>query len=301
MFKKNEHHNCFIKFFIAIVCSLTQFQCANFLEPMSVKDTNEAYLYSARKKIDTGDYLEAISDLSELDADFAADNNVRVTYASAYAGACGMEFIPFFSSISSANITPPNTFFKFLRSSFTDKATTPNYCTLAEAKLKEIGATEALRLAAMGGSKEVNMLMAILAMAKMGSILRTTSDVDGTNSLGDGNTDASFNACTNDDSNITDDEIVELATGFGLFFENFTSLLGSGSNAETALTAISVVLNAICDITPAANCVVLDTSNIAPADNAELVDTYRDLLSTDTVGIGSCDFPGHPDLDTCCP
>jgi hypothetical protein len=212
-----------------------------------------------------------------------------------------MEFIPFFTSIGSANITPPNTFFKFLRSSFTDKATTPNYCTLAEAKLKEIGSTNALRLAAMGGSKEVNMLMAILAMAKIGSVLRTASDVDGVNSLGDGSTDAGFNACTNDDTNINNAEVLEVATGFGLFIENITSLLGNASNAQTALDAVSVVLNAICDITPASNCVALDTASIAPADQAELIDTYRDLLSTDTLGIGSCDLPGHPDLDTCCP
>jgi len=290
-----------LKWGIVICFALTQVQCANFFEPMTAKDTNEAYLYSARKKIDQGNYLDAIIDLTELEADFAANNNVRVTFASAYAGACGMEFIPFFSNISSANITPPNTFFKFLRGSFIDKATTPNYCTLAEMKLKEIGETEALRLAAMGGSKEVNMLMAILAMAKIGSVLRTASDVDGVNSLGDGTTDASFNSCTNDDSNITDDEVVEVATGFGLFIENLTSLLGSGSDAETALAVVSLALDTICDLNPKTKCVVRDPSDIDPADEAELVDTYRDLLSTELIGIGSCDLPGHPDLDTCCP
>lgn len=300
MIKKANSHK-FIQLSLVFLFSLTQLQCANFLEPMTPKDTNEAYLYSARKKIDHGDYLEAIDDLLLLEADFAADNDVRVTFASAYAGACGMEFIPFFSNISSANITPPNTFFKFLRGSFIDKATTPSYCTLAENKLKEIGATEALRLAAMGGSKEVNMLMAILAMAKMGSVLRTASDVDGTNSLGDGSTDAGFDACTNDDSNITDDEVLEVATGFGLFIENLTSLLGSGSDAETALDGVSLILTAICDLAPADKCIIRNVSDVDPADQAELVDTYRDLLSTDTLGIGSCDAPGHPDPDTCCP
>lgn len=298
---KKANSNRFIQLSFVFLLSLTQLQCANFLEPMTPKDTNEAYLYSARKKIDGGEYLEAIDDLLLLEDDFAANNSVRVTFASAYAGACGMEFIPFFNNISSANITPPNTFFKFLRGSFNGKATTPSYCTLAENKLKEIGATEALRLAAMGGSKEVNMLMAILAMAKIGSVLRTTSDVDGTDSLGDGNTDASFNACTNDDSNITDDEVLEVATGFGLFFENLTSLLGSGSDTEAALDAISTVLTAICDLAPSDKCVIRDVSSVDPADEAELVDTYRDLLSTDTFGIGSCDAPGHPDPDTCCP
>ncbi len=286
---------------LIILMSLTQFQCANFLEPMTPKDTNEAYLYSARKKITNGEYLKAIEDLIELEPGFAANNDVRVTFASAYAGACGMEFIPFFNNISQANLDPPNTFFKYLRGSFTNRATTPSYCILAEKKLKEIGATEALRLTAMAGKKEVNMVMAILSMAKMGSILRTKSDVDGADALGDGITDGGFDSCTNNEANFTDDEIIEVATGFGLFFENISSLMGNGSDVENTLNTVKTVIGQICDLVPDTKCVILDPSDIDLADKSELVDTYRDLLSIDILGIGSCDLPGHPDLDTCCP
>lgn len=286
------------KLLIVFLCSLSSFQCANFLEPMTPKDTNEAYLYSARKKIDKRQYLSAIEDLTLIESDFAADNDVRVTFASAYAGACGMEFIPFFNSISQANITPPSTLFKYLRSSFTDKATVPNYCILSETKLKEIGSTAALREAAMAGKKEANMFMAILAMAKIGSILRSKSDIDGTNSLGDGDTDAGFNSCTNDAANFTDDEVIQIATGFALLIENLPTLFTAANNTTAALDAISVAIGLFCNLNPTTKCVTTDASSIDPADKAEFVDTYRDLLNTDAMGIGSCN---NINPDACCP
>lgn len=286
-------------FISLVILSILLIQCGqNIFEPMSPKDTDQAYLYSARKKIDRGEYLSAIEDLDLISGEYASQNDVRVTFASAYAGACGMEFIPFFNSISQANITPPTTLFKYLRSSFTDKTTTPNYCVLSESKIKEIGSTEALRLAAMGGSKEVNMLMAILSMAKIGSILRTKSDIDGANSLGDGTTDAGFNACTNDSANLTDNEVLEVATGFALLVENLPSILGAGSNTSVALLAASNAIGLFCLLAPVSKCTAIDTSLIDPSDRAEFIDTYRDLISTDSVGIGSCN---NPLVDPCCP
>lgn len=292
-----------------IISSFILIQCANnIFEPLTPKDTDQAYLYSARKKIDTGDYLEAIDDLSQISVEYSAQNNVRLTFASAYAGACGLEFIPFFNSISGANITPPNTLFKYLRSSFVDKAASPNYCVLSEAKIKEIGSTEALRLAAMEGEKEVNMLMAILSMAKIGAILRTKSDVDGVNSLGDGTTDGTFDSCTNDNNNLTDDEVLEIATGFGLLIENLASILGAGSNTESILSAMTLIINGDPDNIPpipglcappnGSSCILLDHADLDPVDKPEIIDTYRDLLKTETAGIESCN---NPDVNQCCP
>ncbi len=289
-----------------VFISILLIQCGeNIFEPLSPKDTDQAYLYAARKKIDRGEYIDAIDDLSQISTDYASQNNVRVTFASAYAGACGMEFIPFFNSISQANISPPNTLFKYLRSSFTDKATAPNYCVLSEAKLKEIGSTEALRLAAMNGSKEVNMLMAILSMAKIGSILRTKSDIDGVNSLGDGTTDATFDSCTNNDANLTDDDVLEVATGFGLLLENLTSILGAGSQTETILNGLKVIINGdgnlipgICHPPNGSSCLLLDKNNLDPVDVPTIVNIYRDLLKSESAGIESCN---NPDVTQCCP
>ena len=208
-----------------------------------------------------------------------------------------MQFIPFFNSISKANLSPPNTIFKYLRNSFTDKATSPNYCVSAEAKLKEIGSTEALRLAAMYGKKEVNMLMAILAMAKVGSILRTKSDVDGTNLLGDGITDAGYNSCSTD--KISDNDILEIATGFALFIENLPTLLGASNATSVALTAVTALIGVICSpMAPSTGCVILDHSTLSDTEKAGIIETYRDILESVDVGIGlTC----TPLTNACCP
>ncbi len=280
--------------FIAILfCSAALIQCANIFEPLTPKDTNAAYLYSARLKIDAGQYAEALTDLGQIDAEYASQNDVRITFASAYAGECGMEFIPFFNSISTINLTG-TTIFKYLRASFTDKATTPTSCTEAEKKLKEIGATSAARLAAMNGEKEVNMLMAILSMAKIGSYLRVTSDVDGTNSLGDGTTDASFDSC--DSTKLTDTQVLEIATGFGLLVENLSAILGDGSSTATTLAVVTAAFTALCGPTPpAGGCNILDYSTLTDDEKTAIINTYRDLLKSDQgiealpIGTNACD------------
>jgi hypothetical protein len=283
---------------IILLCSLICLQCANIFEPLTPKDANEALLYEARMKIDAGDYSGALTYLADIEPEYASQNEVRITYASAYAGACGMEFIPFFNSISNANLGA-TTIFKYLRSSFTDKAADPTKCTEAETKLKAIGSTAADRLAAMEGSKEVNMLMAILAMAKIGAYLRTKSDIDGANARGDGTTDGTFNSCTNDASNLTDDEVIEIATGFALLIENLPSLLGATNSTSTALDGISTIIGAFCGLAPSSKCVVTDKASIDPADKTEFVDTYRDLLKTQSAGVETCTPAVTP--DECCP
>lgn len=281
-----------------MITSFLLVDCANILEPLTPKDSNKALLYEAKKQIDAGNFTAALEAFSDMDPDFAAQNEVRLTHASAFAGACGMQFIPFFSGLTNANFDPPNTFFKTLRGTFTDKTATPDYCRDAEKKLKEIGSTQALRLAAMNGSHEINMLMAILAMAKVGAILRTTSDTDGTNSLGDGTTDAGFDSCSS--TSISDDDVVDVATGFGLINENLPTLLGASSNTAVALQVIAAAISPLCNLPDSSKCLVLDGNDIADnTQRAEIINTFRDLLAIKGFGLGSCDLPTLP--DDCCP
>lgn len=286
---------------IILILAFSLIQCANIFEPLTPKDTNQALLYEARKKIDEAKYDDALTYLGQLDSTYAAQGDVLLTYASAYAGACGMQFIPFFNSISQASsITPPNTIFKYLRNSFTDKTALPTNCVLAEAKLKAIGSTAALREAAMEGKKEVNMLMAILAMAKIGAVLRTTSDVDGTNGLGDGNTDAGFDSCNS--GMLTDNDVIEVGTGFALLIENLPTLLGASNSTSVALDAIGTIIGTFCTLSPTSKCVTLDKSSLDPSTEIpEFVDTYRDLLKSQTAGIETCSPVLPATLDSCCP
>lgn len=282
---------------LIVICALLQIQCANVLTQFSAKDDNDALLYEAKLRIDDHEYESAITYLNQLSASYAADNDVRIVFASAYAGACGMEFIPFFNNISSADLTATS-LFQYLRASFVGKEALPSRCLEAEQKLLAIGSTSTLRAAAMGGSNEVNMLMAILAMAKVGAYLRTKSDLNGTGSLGDGTTDVGFNSCTNNASNLTDDEVIEVATGFSLLMENLPALLGAGNSSSTVISGVGTAIGLYCDLVPTTKCATTDKNSIAVADKAEFVDTYRDLLKTQTVGIESC---VAVDVDTCCP
>lgn len=280
---------------IILIISLANLQCANILEPLSEKDSDKALLYEARKKIDERDFSKAIETLDQLSSTYKAMNDVKLTYASAYAGACGMEFIPFFNSIS--NVDGSMTIFKFLRSSFTDKSAYPDSCKNAESKMREIGTTEALRLAAMSGKKDINMLMALVSMAKVGGILRNKSDVDGTNSNGDGTTDATFTAC--DSTKISDADIIEVATGFGLLIENLPTLLGSGNSTSNNLDSVATVINTLC--TPS-TCVILNDADITDnTQRTKLIATYRKLVESTDAGLGgssNCTVGTPPG---CCP
>lgn len=284
---------------IPLFLSLALVQCSNPLTQFSVKDSDEALFYSAKMKIDSGDYESAITDLELMSTGYASQNNVKVILASAYAGACGMEFIPLFSSIAGTDLSAVS-LFQYFRASAVGISTVSSRCIEAELKLKEIGATAAARTTAMGGAEESNMLMALLSIFKVGSILKNKSDKDGTNNLGNGTTDGTFNACTNNASNLTDAEVIEVATGFALFMENLPSLLGSSSSAQTVLDGIAVIIGAYCGLVPTSKCLTTDSSTIAVADKTEFVDTYRDLIKTSAVGIESCApvLPTTP--DSCC-
>jgi hypothetical protein len=254
--------------------------CSNLFKLAANKTSDKALFYEAEKLIDEQKYTEAITYLDQLSTTFAADNKVRIIYATAYAGACGMEFITFFGSIKGG---VSGAFFKTFMNLFTNRSATPNYCVLAERKIKEIGATATTRDTATE-EKESNFFMAILSMAKIGAYLRTKADTDN-----DGLKDASFDICTNDaTTGFTSAEVDEIVTGFGLFIENLPYLLGAGSTAS-----ISGPITTLCP-----TCLITDTSSI-PDEPTRLIirSLYRDLLNSSTTGIGSC--TDNPAI-TCC-
>lgn len=286
-----------LKSLLSVILALTQLQCSNIFTPYSVQDSDDALLYSAKMKIDSGDYEAAIDDLDLLSATTTAQNDVKLVMASAYAGACGMEFIPLFSSISETDLSAVS-LFQYFRAAAVGLTTVSSRCIEAEAIIKEVGSTAAARASAMGDNEEINMLMALLSVMKVGSILRNKSDLDGTGGLGNGTTDAAFNSCTNNAANLTDAEVLEIATGFALFMENLPSLLGGSSSAQAVLDGIVLAIGTYCGLAPTTKCVTTNSTSIALADKAEFIDTYRDLIKTSAVGVQSC-VAGS--TDTCCP
>lgn len=264
-----------------IIIFLSSISCSNLFKPAANKGGDKSLLYEAKKLIDEQKYTDAITYLDQLSATFAADNKVKMTYASAYAGACGMEFITFFGGIKGG---VSGALYKLFMNLFTSRDASPNYCKLAETKIKEIGPDAATR-DAVTGEKEANFFMAILAMAKIGALLRTKADLDN-----DGSKDAAFDVCTIDPTTgLTSAEVDELITGFGLFIENVPYLLGAGSTAS-----ISGPITTVCP-----TCLITDIATVTdPTDLQTIRGVYRNILNTSALGIGSCtDSP----FITCCP
>jgi hypothetical protein len=261
---------------ILFICS----SCSNLFKLAANKDTDKALLYEAKKLIDEQKYTEAITYLDQLSPTFTADNKVRITFASAYAGACGMEFITFFGNIKGG---VSGAFYKLFMNLFTNRAANASYCILAEKKIKEIG-PDATTRDTVTGEKEANFFMAILAMAKAGALLRTKADLDN-----DGSKDTTFDVCANDATNgFISTEVDELVTAFGLFVENLPYLLGAGSADN-----ITGTLTTVCP-----TCLITDINTVTDATTLQTVRSiYRDLLNSSTTGIGSCtDSP----FITCC-
>ncbi len=274
--------------------------CSNIFKPAANIYTDKALYYQGNKELDNRNYQTALQFFDQMSESFASSNAVRLKYASALAGACGMEFITFFENIKNADVSQGGSLFKYLMSSFTDYPTTPNYCTLAEAKIKAIGATATDRLAATGKG-DSSIFMAILAMAKIGSYLRSNADVDGTNSNGDGTTDLSFDPCIKDATNgFESTEVDEIATGFGLLLENLPALLGSSNSTAQSLQAASLLLSPICALptinVTSTNCVVTDISSVPEGELKNFRYVYRILLAYSAIGIGNV---GTLDIATC--
>lgn len=286
------------RFFTLVVVAVTMINCSNIFEPMSPKDTNDAYYETASKALDDSDFDLAIANFSKLTSGYLDTKaEIRQRYAGALAGKCGLVFSTFYNSISTTDFgTTP--IFKAFMNQFTQKTVYPSYCTQAEAQIKAIWAT---RTATAGQQ----LFMAILSMAKIGAYLRNKADHDSTGDLGDGTTDGTFDGCaaTDDEDHLTDDEMKEVITGFSLMLLNITAFsasLGLGSTIDD--------LNAACGAIPDSPCAVTEAANVT----APMIDSMRDLLQTNEnyttangaavevpYGIGAC-LPATA-LPLCCP
>jgi hypothetical protein len=257
--------------------------CANVFDGMANKNTDEAVYEDAQKAMDASEWDTALSKFSSLSADFQKKPDVIEAWATSYAGKCGLDFVSYFSSLSSASMTG-STIMLFLMNAWTGKDINPAQCTLAQTKMEEISTDPAAR------SNGQNFFLAILGMVKMGVFLRTYADLDGTGNKGDGTPDAAVNVCTNDASNLPQAGLDEIITGMGLLTTNLsylTTVLPAGSTMTALLTIESVCAGL------AGACSKTKPADITNTDR----DSFRDILKTGSgnttapIGIGNCVDP----------
>ncbi|MGE0633658.1 MAG: hypothetical protein AB7O96_14690 [Pseudobdellovibrionaceae bacterium] len=267
----------------------------NILETIADKNSDAALYEAARKDLDNESYSSAITNIGLMSTGRQADNDVQKLLGSAYAGRCGFNFINFFTNLSSADFSSIN-FFTFTMQAFNGKAVAPDDCATAV----QIFNTAYPDLASR--PTDVALMMMLLGLAKMGTYIHNKADVDGTDNLGDGLVDSSFNSC----SDFTDDEVGEITTGIGIFLTNFAavgaSLFGENStgNVETFTSGCNLLtggtLNPDQTVTGGA-CTKTDADEVTDNERAAM----RAILHSDSMGLGNCNEANAALVPLCCP
>jgi hypothetical protein len=289
---KNNYLKNLIFIFIVSIFSLNT-SCSNFFEPLSKKDSDAALKESATKKIDSGDYDGAITDILSMSSSYQAKTEIKEALAGAYAGKCGLDFISFVQGLGSG---ASSAFFGTFMGAFKGITVHPASCALAESVMMSIG-TSSTR------TGDQNLFMAILAMAKVGTYLRSLADTDSTGNLGDGAADTTFSICSSSAPGsvpvtslapfyVSDANMAQIITGMSQMLDNIASVTAviSGSTAVDALDQFKTTCNAI----PGSPCSVFDPDAVT----APMIAAFRKLIDTAAIGIGSC-----PDATgaLCCP
>ena len=246
----------------------------NIFKSYSKQDSNEALIEDAKKLIDDGDYAGAVTKLNSVSADYigaSSENKVSFyeTRAAAYAGKCGLIFVSFTSGFSGSG-----SFIAKSRNAFLGKTVDAPSCALAQADMEAIG-NNAQR------SANENFFMAILGLAKLGTVLRASSDSDN-----DGVADSAWSACKlNPDPaepDLSDDDVNSAFTGLGLLLDNLAAIGTSVSGLDSsAITTFSESCKTLLSVP---SCSFTQTSDITPT----MTLGFRKLLDSPTDGIGQC-------------
>lgn len=241
----------------------------NIFKSYSKQDSDEALIEDAKKLIDGGDYAGAVTKLNSVSADFiAASSENKVSFyetrAAAYAGKCGLIFVTFTSGFSGSG-----SFIAKARNAFLGKTVDAPSCALAQADMEALG-TNAQR------SSNANFFMAILGLAKLGTVLKASSDADS-----DGVADSSWSAC-NVDPYLSDSDVKSAFTGIGLLLDNLTAIGTSVSGLDSsAITTFSDSCKTLLNVP---SCSFTQTSDI----DATMTLGFRKILDSPTDGIGQC-------------
>ena len=256
------------------MCALLPSACKNAFEEASIKNTNEAYLFDAKRAIDSQNYDLALEKLLALTPEFQQRRDVVGTTASAYAGRCGLNFLKLAQAITDH---PNDKLFATLLSQFR-YATTGKIadCKSAETTLRSLAPDNVFTSL----TPDENVFLAIVSFAKIGAILGTYADVndDGIADLIPAHT-ITFNACN---TTILPEEMAkEIGVSMNIAVQALTA-----SGSDIAGDSISNVSDA-CDA-------IGSSSNFCSAySTAEIDDTMLHLVrsliwSDDVVGVGTC-------------
>lgn len=266
----------------------------NVLEIFADKTTNEALYVDAQRLMNSGDYEGVLAIIDSMTDDFETTRKVVTLKASAYAGLCGFEFLPFVESLSNMGSTR---LFPLLLSHFRGGSTVAKigYCRTAEDLVESIGTISER-------TNDENILLLMISFAKMGVVLSYYADVDQ-----DGTVTPGYDVCADGGATrtaggaIAEDDIREFGTGLTLAMTNISAVSASIDLGDSSLTAISDACTDLAAIPPGGTydfCSVTDPA----AFTTEHLQAIRSLLKEDSVvGLDSMGCDGDVSVCECIP
>lgn len=262
-----------------VLVATLQLSCAgNVFAGLASEASDEALLVDARTALNNHDYDIAIDIiLNQVSVGARQTTEAKELLAGGYAGKCGLNFLEFIDSLSSATA---GTAFSLTATPFVGVAVDPPSCLSALNAIESIGPASSRTLSQ-------NVFAAIAGMSLMGSGARLYTDDSPAN--GNGIQDSADISC-----GLTDEEVDLVILGFGFMAENFSNLgssqLGSNGSAFSGIITACDSLGTSCNVTD-------------PADiTAPLRDAFRNLLNTSEYGVGTVVTSGNPVLiGTACP
>ena len=267
-----------LQILICVFLSVFLFSCTeNLYDEFADKDTQEAIYFQARLEINNRNYAQAITLLESLDADFIGARERIPTFASAYSGLCGLEFLTLLTNLQQGG---SGTVLSQLMVGFpgadSDSVTA---CVTAENIIQTIGDATAR-------DGDENLLMAFNALAKMGTILSSLADTDDDGMADNGGAPANtFDQCDADD--LSDTNVREFGASLAIAIQSLTAT--GTAYIEDTLNEVSsfCTLPGLADV-----CAKTEPDNFEPVE----VQTLRYLIGSNDFGIDSC---GSNDFANC--
>lgn len=264
----------------------------NILENFADKNTNEALYVDAVELMNSGDYTGALAKLDLMTGSYATSRKVLGLRAKAYAGRCGLEFLPLVEALSNMGTTR---LFPLLMSEFRSGTTTARIddCIEAENTVEQIGDVNAR-------DSDENLLMVVISFAKIGNILSYYADTDQ-----DGTVTNNYDVCTiggarTAGGDMPDADARQLGSGITLAIENISAVSTSINLGNASLADIQAACTSLATLNPAYDfCSVTDPTGFTAAQLRGI----RSLVKEDqSVGLDTLQAGCDGDVATCnCP
>ncbi len=262
---------------------LLTISCSNILDEFAKKDTDEARLTEAIKNMNKQNWSAAIANFENMSSGYLTKRDVKLQYAKAYAGRCGLRLLDLIENMSSLD---SSLLYPILMEAFMGLTTThADDCIQAESIMLSIASSATSR------TPEENTVLAFISFAKMGAIFSSFADED----VVDGETDTDFNACSDTISpGVPDEYVRQVGTGLGIAITSLTTALsGGGLSGVDALDAATAACSALASLGAQFNfCGETDPS----AFTADQVKAIRwTMMDNQVIGLGgavNCDLSG---------